>query len=287
IAAVRIAGFSSATVLEFQLLMSAMAVTGLILGAVVSDRKRAQHALAEREAELARSLRLAAAAETATSLAHELNQPLAAISNYVQVCTLLLDQPEINRARLRDTMRTAAKEVARAGDIVRHLREFFRSGTSRLERVRVGEIIDTCLRRIADRSARERVALVTEIEPDLPAVRVDRLQIEIVLNNLLSNAIDALGSKNPDERAIEVRAERAASTVRISVSDAGPGLPEELIDGIFRPFFTTKPEGMGLGLAISRSIVENHGGRLIARRLARGATFSFTLPVDPLSESYT
>lgn len=284
IVAVQLAGFASATVLEFQLLMLALAITGLVLGAVVSDRQHAQDALAAREAELARSLRLAAAAETASSLAHELNQPLSAISNYVQACSLLLAQPEFDRERLAGTLRTVVREVSRAGEVIRRLRDFFRSGTSRLERVAVGELVESCARSLAPRLEREGIFLRSEIEPHLAEPLVDRLQIEAVLNNLLFNAVDALTSGEFAERAITLHARRDASAVKITVADTGPGLPAELAEDMFRPFVTTKPEGMGLGLAISRSIVENHGGRLIAERVARGAAFSFTLPLESAQE---
>jgi signal transduction histidine kinase len=285
IVAVQIAGFAAATVLEFQLLMFALAITGLVLGAVVTDRQRAQDALAAREAELAHSLRLAAAAETASSLAHELNQPLSAISNYVQACTLLLAQPEVDRERLAGTLRTVAREVSRAGEVIRRLRDFFRSGTSRLERVAVDELVEACSRSLAPRLSREGIALRSEIEPHLAEPLVDRLQIETVLNNLLVNAIDALSSSGLAERAIMIRAGRTADAVKITVVDNGPGVSAELAEDMFRPFVTTKPEGMGLGLAISRSIVENHGGRLVAERAARGAAFSFTLPLGTAQEA--
>ena len=284
IVAVQLAGFAAATVLEFQLLMLALAITGLVLGAVVSDRRHAQDALTAREAELARSLRLAAAAETASSLAHELNQPLSAISNYVQACTLLLAQPELDRDRLAGTLRTAAREVSRAGEVIRRLRDFFRSGSSHLERVAIGDLVESCCRSIAPRLSREGIVLRSEIEPNLAEPLADRLQIEAVLNNLLFNAIDALASGEFAAREITLRARREAGAVKITVADTGPGLPAELTEDMFRPFVTTKPEGMGLGLAISRSIVENHGGRLVAERVARGAAFSFTLPLESAPE---
>ena len=130
----------------------------------------------------------------------------------------------------------------------------------------------------APRLARHQIELAVEIDPGLPEVLVDRLQIDTVLHNLLANAIDALKSAESEQRRISVNATLSSSAVRITVSDTGPGLPPELARGVFRPFTTTKPEGMGLGLAISRSIVENHGGRLTAERTDRGAALSFTLP---------
>jgi signal transduction histidine kinase len=286
IAAVRIQGLASATLLEFQLLMATLAVTGLFLGAVVTERRRAGEALQAREAELQRSLRLAAAAETATALAHELNQPLSAIGTYARVCAMLAERPQENHARLLETMRTVGTEVGRAADVVRRLREFFRSGASHPERAPVDALLDAAAARLGPRLHRHRVALRLECAPGLPPVRVDRLQIEMVLNNLLANAIDSIAAADPPQRTIVLRAaqdERGA--VKITVRDSGPGLPQEMMDNAFQPFVTTKPNGMGLGLAISRSIVESHGGRLAADAVARGASFSFTLPAHGATES--
>jgi C4-dicarboxylate-specific signal transduction histidine kinase len=281
VGAVQIQGLASATLLELQVFTVALAITGLFLGAVVTERRRAGEALEAREAELQRSLRLAAAAETASALAHELNQPLSAIATYVRACAILAERPEENRARLVETMGTVTSEVARAGDVVRRLREFFRSGASRLEHVSVARLLAAAAERAAARLERHRIALTVTCDPALAGVLVDRLQIETVLHNLLANAIDAIIAAEPAERAIVMRAARdARGAVRITVRDSGPGLPGGMPADTFPPFATTKPHGMGLGLAISRSIVESHGGRLVADPVDRGASFSFTLPAE-------
>ncbi|MGH8697985.1 MAG: sensor histidine kinase, partial [Burkholderiales bacterium] len=253
----------------------------------VSERKAIEGRLREREAELDRSLRLAAAAETASALAHELSQPLSAIATYVRACALMLERPDEYRTRLAETMRTVTAEVGRAGEVVRRLRDFFRSGTSRLERVPVAELLQGGAERLARRLERHRIELRMETAPGLPAVLVDRLQIETVLHNLLANAIDAIMGADSAERTVRIRAAPGAQgSVRITVTDSGPGLAGEAVEDMFRPFATTKPDGMGLGLAISRSIVENHGGRLVAEAAARGAVFSFTLPVQEAMETH-
>ncbi|MCC6611579.1 MAG: MASE1 domain-containing protein [Burkholderiales bacterium] len=251
----------------------------------VSDRKEMESQLRERESELARSLRLAAAAETASALAHELNQPLSAIGNYVRACALLMENPDANRERLVSTIRAVVGEVGRAGEVMRRLREFFRSGASRLERVAVAELVRGGTAPLAQRLARHRIALDTEIELGLPDLLVDRLQIEAVMHNLLANAIEAIASGAGAGGRIAVRATLVGTTVRITVSDTGPGLSAELAHRMFKPFTTTKAEGMGLGLAISRSIIENHGGRLVAEPAAAGAAFSFTLPIETAAEA--
>ncbi len=253
----------------------------------VSERKAIEIRLREREAELDRSLRLAAAAETASALAHELSQPLSAIATYVRACAVMLERPDQYRARLAETMRTVTAEVGRAGEVVRRLRDFFRSGTSRLERVPVAELLQGGAERLARRLERHRIELRVEAAPGLPAVLVDRLQIETVLHNLLANAIDAIIAADSAERTVRIRAAAGAhGAVRITVADSGPGVAGEAAEDMFRPFATTKPDGMGLGLAISRSIVENHGGRLVAETSAGGAVFSFTLPVQEAMETH-
>jgi PAS domain S-box-containing protein len=251
----------------------------------VSDRKAIEGQLRERETELARSLRLAAAAETASALAHELNQPLSAIGSYVRACTLLLERPEANRARLESTMRTVVAEVGRAGEVVRRLRDFFRSGTSRFERLAPGALAHGALEALAPRLERHRIEAELDLAPGLPDLQVDRLQIETVLHNLLSNAIDAIVAGECAQRRITLAVGLADTAVRFAVTDSGPGVPAPVAANLFRPFSTTKPEGMGLGLAISRSIVENHGGRLVAEPTAQGASFAFTLPVEAAPEA--
>jgi PAS domain S-box-containing protein len=262
---------------------------GLYIGVLrdVSERKTIEGRLREREAELDRSLRLAAAAETASALAHELSQPLSAIATYVRACAVMLERPDEYRARLAETMRTVTHEVGRAGEVVRRLRDFFRSGTSRLERVPVGELLHGGTERLARRLERHRIDLRIQAASGLPPVLVDRLQIETVLHNLLANAIDAIITADSPERTVRIRAMPGAhGSVRITVADTGPGVTGEAAEDMFRPFATTKPDGMGLGLAISRSIVENHGGRLVAEAASGGAVFSFTLPVQEAMEMH-
>jgi PAS domain S-box-containing protein len=252
----------------------------------IADRKAIEGRLREQQIELDRTLRLAAAGETASALAHELNQPLSAIATYTRACTLLLERTDENRGRLTETMRKVVDEVARAGEVVRRLRDFFRSGTSRLERIAVARLLAGAVEPFAARLARHRVALEVQCAGGLPDVLVDRLQIETVLHNLIANGIDAIVAAEAAERRIAVRAAMdATGTVKITVADSGPGLPPEMKQRMFKPFTTTKPSGMGLGLAISRSIVESHGGRLEVERSERGAQFAFTLPVHELAES--
>lgn len=266
-------------VLELQMLMFALATTGLFLGTAVTERQRAASTLAQRDATLNHALRLAAASEMASALAHELGQPLSAIGSYVSAARLMLDAPPERTELLRDTMDKAVREVSRAGQVVHRLREFFRGGTTRLEQTSFNERYAAVQAQLSKRAEQAGVQLKTELTSDA-TLFIDTVQIDTVLYNLIGNAIDALSVSAAGPREILVRAERDADWLKVEVRDTGPGISEELDDTLFEPFVTSKTEGLGLGLAISRSIVEAHGGRLWHEPSPRGARFVFTLPIN-------
>ncbi|HET8875315.1 MAG TPA: ATP-binding protein [Casimicrobiaceae bacterium] len=277
IVAIVVTGQGRDAVLEFQFLMLAIATTALLLGAAVSERRTIERTLREKQATLDRSLRLAAASELASSLAHELNQPLSAIIAYLRACELMLARPGDDTAELRATMNKVIAEASRAGSVVRRLRDFFRSGSARIETVAPATLIAEACAAVIERARRNGVS-VEQSARNLPGVRVDRVQIEAVLANLLGNAIDAL-QQRPGER--EVRIDASPDTpgfVRIAVTDNGPGVDPEITQSLFDAFVTTKASGMGLGLAISRSIVDAHGGRLWHEARNPGSRFCFTVP---------
>ena len=277
IVAIVTTGQDRGAALEFQFLMLAIAATALLLGAAVSERRRIERALREKQATLDRSLRLAAASELASSLAHELNQPLSAIIAYLRACELMLAAPGDATGELRATMNKVISEASRAGNVVRRLRDFFRSGSAQIETVAPATLIAEACAAVMERARRNRVS-VEQSARNLPDVRVDRVQIEAVLANLLGNAIDAL-QHLPGER--EVRVDGSPDTpgfVRIAVADNGPGVEPEIAQSLFDAFVTTKASGMGLGLAISRSIVDAHGGRLWHEARNPGSRFCFTVP---------
>ena len=280
IAALRVGGYHAGTALELQFLMLAVAVTGLFLGMTVSDRKAIAQQLREKQFELDRSLRLASASEMASALAHELKQPLAAIGNYIRACQLLVGDERRSPQALRSTMDKVVVEVNRAGDVVGHLRDFFRNGSGQLAPIEVGSLLRSSIDIARQRTERHYIRWLLECPTTLPAVLVDRVQVETVLHNLISNAVEALDAVPVHNRQISIVAELdTARFVRISVADTGPGLSSSIEQQLFRPFATSKPLGMGLGLAICRSIVEARGGRLWFERIARGSVFRFTLPV--------
>ncbi|MBS4097081.1 MAG: MASE1 domain-containing protein [Sulfuricella sp.] len=279
IVALEWSGQRSAAVVEFQLLMAALTVTGLFLGMAVTSRRALEEQLRNRQSELNQALRMAAAGEMTSALAHELNQPLSAISSYLRACQLMLELPEEQHPLLAETMDKVVAEAARAGQVVHRLRDFYRSGELRLERLAMEPLLQGGMEPLNKRADREGIALSLKVAPHLPEVLADRMQIETVLHNLVSNAIDACGASRRGE--IHVGAVAEGGAVRVCVSDNGAGIAPEIAAHLFKPFATSKPQGMGLGLAITRSLIEAHGGKLWAEAgEGGGARFCFTLPAE-------
>jgi signal transduction histidine kinase len=282
----------STSAVEFQLLMLTLAITTLFFGALADERRRSVEILASRERELrvqqsalSHAQRSAAAAELAAALAHELNQPLSAIGTYASACRVLA-RNDNDREQLLNALERVAEESARAGQFVRRMRDFFRTGAAHVEHVEVPALVAAARDQVGDRLTRSRIAWRESIEASLPSLPVDRVQIGAVLGNLLGNAIDALSSSGPP-RAIEVRARRVGNNaVRIEVRDSGPGVPVEVRDRLFQPMSTSKPEGMGLGLVISRTIAERHGGRLWLDTESHQTNFCLELPIDSASHEH-
>jgi two-component system, LuxR family, sensor kinase FixL len=264
----QLADLRTLTVFEFQALLIALTVTGLFLGVTVDERRRA-------EAELRRTMRMAAAGEMAAALAHELNQPLTALATYARSCELMAAAPVTDRALLESTLAKLVGESARAAEVVRRLRDFFRTGATRLAPTALRDVIERSLDAVRARAELQAVALRSRLG-ELPAVLADELQLEVVLKNLLGNAIEAAAGGGAREVVIEARLARDRE-IEVTVLDGGPGVAPADAERIFEPFETTRATGMGMGLAISRAIVEAHGGRLWAEPGARGV-FRLTLP---------
>jgi two-component system sensor kinase FixL len=287
IAALGWAGHGAHAVVEFQFLMLALTITGLFLGMAVSERRRTQEALTAREAELHRAQRLAGASEMASALAHELNQPLTALSNYARACQEMLRLPGDQRARLTAATDRRVDETVRAARVVERLREFFRAGALRLERLDAGALVRAAIETVEKRAVREHVTLRAQLPPDLPPLAVDRVHMETALHNLLVNAIEALRGRERGARFVDVSAgRRDEATMAIRVCDSGPGVPPDVGARLFQPFVTGKAGGMGLGLAISRTLVEAHGGSLaLAPDEGSGACFEIVLPLAPENDA--
>jgi len=262
----------SLAVVELQALVAALTLTGLFLGVMVDERARAGESLKQ-------SLRLAAAGEMAGAIAHELNQPLAALANYGRACQLLLERggDAGSRFGIAETIGKMLAESKRASDVVSRLRDFFRTGTTRLQETTVETLLEGVLRIGRDLNRSGDVELNVEGGGAGRALLVDRLQIELVLRNLLANALEAVAHEPPGKKRVTVSAEAANGSVIFSVRDSGPGVSPAARERLFEPFSTSTSSGMGLGLAISRAIAEAHGGSLAAEHTGHGE-FHLVLP---------
>jgi signal transduction histidine kinase len=257
--------------LELQAFVAALALTALYLGMMVDERQRAA-------ANLRQTLRLAAAGEMAGALAHELNQPLTALANYGRSAQLMLAAGGTTVDQLPKVIEQMLAEGLRAGEVVRRLRDFFRTGTTRLESVPVEHILSAAQSVARHISGHEKVAITTRTEGELPPLYIDRIQIELTLRNLIANAMEAVANRKDGSAQISVVAQRHdAQSVRITVTDNGPGIAPAVRETLFEPFATGSARGMGLGLAVSRAIAEAHGGSLTARATEHGE-FEIVLP---------
>jgi signal transduction histidine kinase len=208
------------------------------------------------------------------SLAHEIKQPIAGALINAQACARWLDVPDMTEAR--DAADAMITDVRRAAAIIDRVRSLYRRETPQLESVDLNEIIREMIALLHGAASRSFVLIRTELDPGLPTIAADRVQLQQVLMNLMLNAIEAMKDTGGDLTVASKRADDGQ--LLISVSDSGIGLPADAIDRIFEPFFSTKPQGTGMGLSVSRRIVESHGGQLWASpNLGRGATFQFTL----------
>lgn len=245
----------------------------------LTEREENQARLQAAQTELARLARLNELGEMASTLAHELNQPLSAIANYVQGCVRLLDRVEEEQAvRLRGALEETAKQALRAGDIIRHLREFVTRGDTERTREAANKLVEEA-GALALVGSRERgIRSLFEFHDGGAMVEVDRVQVQQVLTNLMRNAQEAM--RDSPRKELTVRTSiMPDGRVSFEVADTGTGISEEVAARLFQPFVTSKPGGMGVGLSISRRIIESHGGTISANRNDDGgATFAFTLP---------
>jgi PAS domain S-box-containing protein len=248
----------------------------------VTERKRAEQErerLRQAQADLAHVNRVATMGELTASVAHEVNQPIAAAVTNAKTCLrwLTRDQPDLEEARAA-AMRIV-NDGTRAAEIIKRVRLLFKKETSERELVDINEVVEEMVVLLRGEAMRYSISLKTELEANTPRVMADRVQLQQVLMNLMLNGMDAMKDAN-GTRELIIKSQRGENDqVLVSVNDTGVGLPPEQADRIFTAFFTTKPHGTGMGLSISRSIVESHGGRLWAADNApRGASLCFSLP---------
>lgn len=252
----------------------------------LTERQLTEARLQDLQTELVHISRLTAMGEMASTLAHELNQPLTAIANYLRGLRRLLEAEDGPGAgKVRDALEKASDQALRAGQIIRRLREFVTRGESERRVENLTKIIEEASA-LALVGAREYGARVTyELDPEATWVLADKVQIQQVLVNLLRNALEAV-QESPARSIVVTTAAVDVAHVAVSVSDTGPGLAPEVSQKLFQPFITTKRHGMGVGLSISRTIVESHGGQISAESSpATGTTFRFTLRRAVLEES--
>jgi PAS domain S-box-containing protein len=244
------------------------------------ERKAAEEALLRAREELARVTRVSTVGELAASIAHEINQPLAAVATYAGAALLWLQRDPPNLERARDALRRTMHEGERAGEIVSRVRALVKKAPPRTEAVDIDEVILAVLDLSRDELQRNGISIRTQLATGKPLVRGDRIQLQQVVLNLILNAVDAMSKPGTSPRELSIASRREeANQVLVEVRDSGRGFQAETMERIFDPFFTTKPDGMGMGLSISRSIVVAHGGRLWAMaNEPRGAVFQFALP---------
>jgi C4-dicarboxylate-specific signal transduction histidine kinase len=278
-----LAGHSVEDAATYQILVLVLGVTTLLLGAVSGERRRALSELRRRSAELraqqhalSDAMRFSAASETAATLAHELSQPLSAIGTYARAVLEMLRRGNPRPADMTTVMERIVAEAGRTRESVQRIRDFFRTGVVRREPIVLAAVVADAADTMRDRLRTHAIALTTDVPSTLPPLSADPLQLGTVLHNLIGNAADA-AAQSPPPRWIRVVARERDAFVEIDVSDSGPGIDPSLRQSLFEPLATTKPAGMGLGLPISRTLIQAHGGQL-ELAAAHPTTFRFTLP---------
>jgi signal transduction histidine kinase len=253
-----------------------------LFGAVqdLTASKRAEEALNRAGAELARVSRVTSLSALTASIAHEVNQPLAGIITNAGTCLRMLDAAPPNLEGARETARRTIRDGNRATDVINRLRALFSKRELLLEPLDLNEATREVIALSSNDLQRNRIVLQSELADDLPMITGDRVQLQQVILNLLRNASDAMVDVDDRPRQLRIKTEReSGDRVRLSVRDAGVGLPAQSMNSLFDAFYTTKSGGMGIGLFVSRSIVDRHQGRLWAEpNDGPGATFSFSVP---------
>jgi PAS domain S-box-containing protein len=248
------------------------------IGQDITERKRAEAALQEAHADLARVTRMAAMGELAAAIAHEVNQPLGAVVTYGSASLRWLGGQPPNLEEAREAIERTVREATRASDVIGRIRALLQKGLPQMERLDVNTVIREVLILAGSELLKGGVTVRTELAADVPAVLGDRVQLQQVLLNLILNGVDAMSSITDRPRDLLVRSSRHLEGVLIQVHDSGVGVDPGQAGHIFEPFFTTKPQGIGMGLSVGRSIVEAHGGRLwFTPGPSHGAFFQFTL----------
>ena len=250
----------------------------------ITERKNAEELARQQQEQLQFTARLVTLGEMASTLAHELNQPLAAIASYNTGCLNLLDRTDCQIQEIRPALEKISVQAQRAGKIIRRVHDFVRKSEPKRAPCSFAEVLEDCLGFTEADARKQRIRVACEIPP-LPLIPADRLMLEQVLLNLMRNGMEAMASSAVADRLLRIVIELGTNELRVSVSDQGCGISPDIQEKLFTAFFTTKPEGMGVGLSICRSIIEFHRGRLwveanIQSTTGSGTTFIFTLPLE-------
>ncbi len=248
----------------------------------ISARRRAEDEARRRSADLAHAARLSTIGELTSGIAHEVNQPLTAVVNFAEACLRMLRSGNADSQKLENALGQIAVQGQRAGHIIRHLRRLARKGESERARIDLGHLVRDVLGLFSSELHASGITLDLMLDESGPAVKCDRIQIEQVVLNLVRNAMDVLEEGPADGRELTIRTRaNSGESIELTVEDTGGGFGADGSDRIFELFFTTKADGLGMGLSISRTIIEDHGGRLWASpRPGGGAIFHVTLPAD-------
>jgi signal transduction histidine kinase len=267
-------------VTAFQALMLVLAMTGLVAGELVTERRRTEAQLRLQQDSHSRLARLGSMGELAAAVAHELNQPLMAAGTYTRLVNDAMSTAPVDVVTVAETAKKAVAQVERAAEVVRHLRALVRLDRSNRAPCRFERIVEETIELCQPDLDRMDVTVRTSIAADLPRIMVDLLQIEQVLINLLRNAIEAIGEGESLRGTVLIDAKVFdADFVEVRVVDSGPGFPPQLVENAFLPLSSHKAEGLGIGLPLCRSIVEAHGGKLWLDDGSQGAAVHFTLPI--------
>ncbi|RVH21058.1 PAS domain-containing sensor histidine kinase [Sinorhizobium meliloti] len=252
----------------------------------IDDRKRAEAALQAANDRLARASQVASLVELSASIAHEVNQPIAAALANAQAALRWLGRDPPDLAEVREALDDVVKDGTRAGNVIDRIRSLFKNAPPSLEDLDITEALTEIVALSRGKALKNGVFLQVQLSEDLPTVRGDRVQLQQVMLNLITNAIEAMSDVDDGNRNVRITAGRDDDNVSVTVQDSGPGLTQATLERVFEPFYTTKPTGLGVGLSICRSIIEAHSGALWATNAEKGgAVFSFTVPISASAKS--
>jgi C4-dicarboxylate-specific signal transduction histidine kinase len=246
----------------------------------MAERERAEESLRRVRSELARVARVTTVGELAASIAHEINQPLGAIVANSDACIAWLALESPNLAEARAAAERAALGATRTSEVIHRIRSLISNAPSERIPVQLNDVISEIVDLAAPQALKHGVSMTVELQPSLPPVHGDKIQFQQVILNLVTNGIEATSGVSERPRQLEIRSQTLGTDqVQVSVSDSGVGVAPELMTRLFEPFFTTRSQGIGMGLPISRSIIEAHGGRLwVESSLGQGSIFQFSVP---------